>query len=103
MPSYADVEAKMNEAVAAIEAGDYSTAINKAIAAQGLFGILPEGEKTGNAGEKLAWNTDAIDQFIANIRKERSIGGPTSKASGAFVTQNYHHKKATASNCESDF
>ena len=99
MPSYADVESKMNEAIASIETGDYATAVNKAVVAQGLFAILPEGEKSGNAGERLEWNTDALDQFIANIRKQQTIAGNSKVPSGAIVNQNYHHKKTT---CNTD-
>jgi hypothetical protein len=73
----ADLVAKLNtlmdDATDAVANGDYPTAIQKAIAAQGLIAALPKVERGGNraTGSRSAeWTPEGIDQFIVNLRKQ---------------------------------
>lgn len=63
----------MSDAVTAIGNGDYGTAIQKGIAAQGIVAILPELERSSGkaAGSRKAkWTPEGIDQFIIRCQHQ---------------------------------
>ena len=63
----------MQAAVAAIEAGDYTTAERKAVAALGLVGALPKiATKSGEAGSSIEWTHESITELIKSIRSLRA-------------------------------
>ena len=62
----------MAAANTAILAGDYGTALEQAICAQGLIATTPETETGGRDGQRLAFSSNQITEFIGNIRKIRA-------------------------------
>lgn len=73
----------MTDATTALGLGDYATARDKALAAQGLAAILPDTNRvTGSGGtEGLTWDRAAISQFIDRMQKllNSKTGMQTSK------------------------
>jgi hypothetical protein len=79
----------MEAAVAAVSSGDFDTAINNAIAAQGIVAVLPRVERSSGkaAGSRsAAWTPEGIDQFIVRLRQQQS-------ASIGVQTQNILYKQ----------
>lgn len=71
--AYSDVQTAMTAATAALQSGDYATALTQAIAAQGHMAVLPDGglaSATGGA-HTMEWDDKKIENFIANIRRRR--------------------------------
>ena len=62
----ADVDSRMESAETALLAGDPTTALRYAIAAQGLLSVLPDSKK---GDEEIKWPLGRIDAFIANVRR----------------------------------
>jgi hypothetical protein len=68
--SILNVERLCSEASRLIEAGDFSTAENKLVAAQAMLASLPvESTKGGNAGTSMTWNPETINALLANVRR----------------------------------
>lgn len=69
--TYADIEALMNDAVAAMATADYLTARDKALAAQGLLSALPNTSRNSSGGgaDALTWDRVALSQFVSNAIK----------------------------------
>lgn len=61
----ADVNTAMTAATAALESGDYATALVQAIKAGLYLAALPDSQK---ADRSLSWDRDAIDKLIARCR-----------------------------------
>jgi len=60
----------MAAAIAAQASGDYATAINNALAAQGLIACLPKISRsagTGGGEMSASWDAAGIDQFIKRL------------------------------------
>lgn len=81
--SLASLQALADAAVAALEAGDYATAIRKAISIKPLLAVTPELSR-GSAGDSQAMSfrsADAIDSFVRECRAAQNAaaaqsGGP---------------------------
>lgn len=69
--SIAELNALYVAAIAALDAGDYDTAIRKAIAVKLRLATTPDSTQgSGAAATSLAWaNAAAIDDFVANCRR----------------------------------
>jgi hypothetical protein len=69
--SYADITTAMNAAVAALTAGDYGLARDKALAAQALSSVLPDTSRQIGAGgsEGLTWDRVAISTFLDRMQR----------------------------------
>lgn len=68
----AQIDALYTEAVAALDAGNYATAISKALAAKLRLATTPNLARAlgGGGSQSLAWaGAPAIDAFIAEVRK----------------------------------
>ncbi len=64
----------MDAAIAAQAAGDYFTAINNALAAQGIVATLPKATRsagTGGGEQSAAWDPQAIDNFVKRLRQQQ--------------------------------
>lgn len=74
--SISQLEALYNAAVAALEAGDYATAIQKALACKMRLATTPDVEgqpEGGGSARRLEWaNAAALDKFIAECKQLKS-------------------------------
>jgi hypothetical protein len=64
----------MTAAIAAQAAGDYATALNNALAAQGMISILPKASRsqgTGGGEQSASWDPAGIDNFIKRLRQQQ--------------------------------
>src|ERR1035437_4241845 len=64
----------MTAAIAAQAGGDYSTALNNALAAQGLIACLPKVSRsagTGGGEMSASWDPVGIDNFIRCLRQQQ--------------------------------
>ncbi len=64
----------MTAAIAAQAAGDYPTALNNALAAQGLIACLPKISRsagTGGGDMSASWDAVGIDNFIRRLRQQQ--------------------------------
>ena len=64
----------MDQAVAAIALGDFSTAIARALAAQGLLAALPKLSRAAGSGggtQSAEWDAAAIDNFVRRLRQQQ--------------------------------
>jgi len=72
----AEINVLMNAASTAIGAGDYTTAYNKALAAQGLMLAKP---RSNFDRDELEWYPEKIDAFLDRIQQlKRSASGSAS-------------------------
>ena len=67
--SLAQINTKMAAAVAALEAGDYATALTNALCAQGLVAASPTSE---HGNDKISWQDNKIADFVANVRRAQA-------------------------------
>lgn len=70
--SIAQIESLYGEAVAALDAGDYQTAIRKAIACKARLATTPNISRSlaGGGQQGMSWaNAAALDEFIKEARK----------------------------------
>lgn len=77
-----DVDAKMQLAVAAQEAGNWETALTYARSALALSAMVPSG---GHGPVSLQWNTTVITQFMDRIERAQ-LAAQTSAAGGIQQT-----------------
>jgi hypothetical protein len=71
----ASLNTYMLAATNALVAHDYGTAIDNALAAQGILAILPDAERSSGrvAGSRhVKWTPDGINQFIIRIRQQQA-------------------------------
>ena len=64
----------MAAAIAAQAAGDYATALNNGLAAQGLIACLPKISRsagTGGGEMSASWDVAGIDNFIRRLRQQQ--------------------------------
>jgi hypothetical protein len=71
MARTADINVAGDAAVIAIQAGDYATALRKALIAQALLATVPD-STLGN--DELRWGRQAIDELIVNLRRQQAAG-----------------------------
>jgi hypothetical protein len=67
--SLADIDARMDQAVAAMDAGDYVTALRHARAAQGLMATTPD-QRQGESSIAFSARADQIASFIKGVQAE---------------------------------
>jgi hypothetical protein len=74
--AYSQITDLMTAATAALAAGNYASARNNAIAAQGLLAVLPDTErKAGDGGQQsLTWDRPAIDKFVDRVQRLLNSG-----------------------------
>ena len=74
-PSLVDqLNSYMAAAIAAQANGDYPTALNNALAAQGIIGILPKISRsagTGGGEMSSSWDAGGIDNFVKRLRQQQ--------------------------------
>jgi hypothetical protein len=95
--SIAQVEALYEAAITALDAGDYATAIQKAMAAKLRLGTTPNVSKSvGSGSQALTWNdASAIDRFISDCRRLQSAVAVAS--GGVFAQSPIHYQRAEES------
>ena len=84
----AQLNAYMDVAVAAVAAGNYSTAISNALAAQGILSTLPKLSRssgTGGGTQSAEWDGQAIDAFVKRLRQQYGASLGVQTASVVFV------------------
>lgn len=74
---------KIDEAVAAYEAGDIATAVRKLDVGLVLMGKLPDGKGDGT---ETTWGRDELVQMRDRWRREQSNAASAAAGSGAFQT-----------------
>jgi hypothetical protein len=65
----------MSQAVAALVARDYDTAVNLALAAQAIAGRLPKASRSAGSGggtQSAAWSATEISEFIVRCRQQQA-------------------------------
>lgn len=72
MATVATINTKVTDAVTAIEAEDWSTALVKLMAAKALLATLPS--RTAKEGIELEYDAAAIDSLIAQVNRQRGSG-----------------------------
>ncbi len=63
----------MTTAINALAGGDYATALQNALAAQGLIACLPKISRSAGVGGgdmSASWDPAGIDQFIRRLRQQ---------------------------------
>lgn len=86
MSTISAINEKMAAAVAAVDDGDYETALRRAIAAQGLLSVLPSGGKDGKAGASLEWSQEGINNFIATLERQNKNSANADASGQAGMT-----------------
>ena len=77
MDPVSQLNAYMAAATAALASGDYPTALNNALAAQGLIACLPKVSRsagTGGGDMSASWDPVGIDNFIRRLRQQQGAG-----------------------------
>lgn len=71
---YSQVQTLMDAAVTAIGSGDYTTALNKAVAAQVILAIVPDMVRnpSGGGGQTMTWTRQTVNDLIVNLRRQQS-------------------------------
>jgi hypothetical protein len=69
MATIAQINAKVDAAVAAQEEGDYATALAYLRSARMMLAAKPD---SGSAGESLRWDRPAIEAMIRDLAKARN-------------------------------
>ncbi len=65
----------MSQAVAALVARDYNTAVNLALAAQAIAGGLPKASRSAGSGggtQSASWSATEISEFIVRCRQQQA-------------------------------
>jgi hypothetical protein len=71
--SATDIQGKIASAIAASEAGDYTTAVQKLRSAKMLMAAIPAVQ---HAEERIEYNQTALDKMITDFQKlEAAAGG----------------------------
>ena len=99
---FSQLQTAMNAAVAALGADDYATALQQALIAQALVGILPSLQRSAGSGggsQSASWDASAIDKFIVRVRQAQNacvgvqvankVYNPPASAGGLGFTQAY--------------
>ena len=64
----------MTSALSALASGDYATALNNALAAQGMISIMPKASRsqgTGGGEQSASWDAAGIDSFVRRLRQQQ--------------------------------
>jgi hypothetical protein len=64
----------MSAALAALAGGDYVTAINNALAAQGIVATLPKATRSAGSGggeQSASWDAQGIENFIRRLLQQQ--------------------------------
>jgi len=72
MATLATVNTLGDAAAVAIAAGDWATALAKAMAAQAQLSVMPDSEQQHGGQTSLRYDRRAIESMIANIRRQQS-------------------------------
>ncbi len=75
MATSAQITAKVNEAIAANESGDYATALQALTSARMLLLATPN---TSHDGSSVQWDRAAIDSLIVEVRRAQTQASLTS-------------------------
>jgi hypothetical protein len=69
MPSAAEIDAKVDLAVAALESADYATALTYLFSAKALLSVKADSR---NRNSELRYDRRAIDSLIADVRRQQN-------------------------------
>jgi len=88
MATAATVNTLGDAASTAIAAGDWATALTKALAAQAQLSVLPDSEYQAGGQTVLRYDRRAVESLVANIRRQQSaaLGMQQTKISYARPT-----------------
>ncbi|TXH54845.1 MAG: hypothetical protein E6Q97_10030 [Desulfurellales bacterium] len=79
------INEKVDAAVAAIESGNWSTAITKLMAAKAL--LAAKSDTRSGSNFELRWDRNAIDGLIEDCRKQQSSASGVGGSGGALQFQ----------------
>ncbi len=63
----------MSTALSALAGGDYATALNNALCAQGIIATLPKATRSAGSGggeQSAAWDAAGIENFIRRLQQQ---------------------------------
>jgi hypothetical protein len=60
-------------AIAALEAGDFETALRKALAAQAMLASMPQVNSQSNQNSMAWMNAPEIEKFILNVHRQQAV------------------------------
>jgi hypothetical protein len=92
--SVADLNSRMDDVVALIDAGDYALAFPKLIAAKAMLSGMPDSAK-GSAS--LRWDRAAIDELIKTVERQMSVSTAAGRNSRGVIRQNVVYKRVRGS------
>jgi hypothetical protein len=78
----------MSQAVAALVARDYDTAVNLALAAQAIAASLPKASRSAGSGggtQSAAWDAQAISEFVVRCRQQQAAAAGVQVRSKVYV------------------
>ena len=84
----AQLNTYMAAATAAVVVRDYQTAIDNALAAQGLIAAMPEVERSSGraaGSRKVKWTQEGIDQFVRRVRQQLSASLGVQKVNKVYL------------------
>lgn len=85
----AQIEKRGADADQALLASDFERALTLATSMFGLLARVPDGEKLGDAGARLTWDRNAVNEFIKAIadRRRDTHVSDTSNVAGIAISQ----------------
>ena len=78
----------MSQAVVALVARDYDTAVHLALAAQAIAGSLPKASRSAGSGggaQSAAWTPEAISEWIVRVRQQQAAAAGVQVRSKVYV------------------
>ena len=77
--SVSALQTKRDAAIAAMESGDYASAIQYALSAKMLLATMPNANRSADGGSQgLSWNAQAIDSFIGECKQLQTASAVSS-------------------------
>jgi hypothetical protein len=93
--SVSDINTKCAAAAAAVEAGDYETALLKLRAARMLMAGLPDSQ---GADSGLRWDRTSIDKMITDLTQQKT--NSSTRTSGIRTTNITYKNPRSDSDCD---
>lgn len=85
-----DINTLGDRATAAVESADYATARQLGTAMLLKLAIVPDGEKEGDAGAKLNWDRNALNDFIDQVKQ---LAKEASTATGGLAVSQVQYTR----------
>lgn len=88
MATISEIQSRMSEAVAALDAGNFATALRLARGAAVLLSVVPDSEFQG---ERMEFDRESMKIALAELAKEAQAGAV--RTSGGIVSQDITYRR----------